>query len=83
MARRSIGVVRKTDSLGRVVLPKEIRDSLDIKKDDRLEIFTDEDRVILRNHAPYCSACGKSYEVTQIGSIKLCEECIHAIKTRF
>lgn len=83
MAQLSIGIVRKTDPLGRIVLPKEIRDGLGIKENDRLEIFIDGDRLVLRKYMPYCMACGKTREVFQFGNIKLCGECIHTIKARF
>ena len=45
---RSTGIVRKTDHLGRIVLPKELRTALDISTKDPLEIFTDSDRIVLR-----------------------------------
>ena len=82
MNRLSVGVVRKTDSLGRIVLPKEIRINLDIKENDHLEIFIDGDMLELRKYAPYCMACGKTRKVVQVGNIKLCEDCIRDIKNR-
>nr|WP_317413989.1 hypothetical protein [uncultured Solibaculum sp.] len=56
---------------------------MDIKENDCLEIFTDGDRLVLRKYAPYCMACGKNREVIQVGNIKLCEECLEAIKTKW
>ena len=49
---KSTGVVRKVDELGRVVLPIELRRNLDINEKDALEIFVDEDRVILKKYEP-------------------------------
>ena len=45
---KSTGVVRKVDELGRVVLPIELRRNLDINEKDALEIFVDEDKIILK-----------------------------------
>ena len=44
---KSTGVVRKIDSLGRIVIPKEIRKNLGIKDGESLEILIEEDKVIL------------------------------------
>ena len=45
---KSTGIVRKVDELGRIVLPIELRRSLNIDVKDSLEIFVDEDKVILK-----------------------------------
>ena len=47
---KSTGIVRKIDELGRVVLPIELRRTLDIANKDALEIFVDEDMIILRKY---------------------------------
>ena len=51
---KSTGMVRKVDELGRIVLPAEIRQSMDINVRDALEIFTDEGRIILQKYEPSC-----------------------------
>ena len=47
---KSTGVVRKVDELGRIVLPISIRQTMDIKEKDPLEIFTDDNRIIKSHH---------------------------------
>ena len=47
---RSTGIVRMVDQLGRIVLPIELRKAMDIKEKDPLEIFTDDDRIILTKY---------------------------------
>lgn len=47
---KSTGIVRKIDELGRVVLPIELRRSLDIAVKDPIEIFVDEDRIIMKKY---------------------------------
>ncbi|MBR1376476.1 MAG: AbrB/MazE/SpoVT family DNA-binding domain-containing protein [Bacilli bacterium] len=45
---RSTGIVRKIDKLGRIVIPKEIRNALRILDEDNLELFLDDDSIILK-----------------------------------
>ena len=49
---KSFSVVRKLDELGRIVIPKEIRTSLDIKTDDYLQIVIDNDSLIIKKYSP-------------------------------
>ena len=49
---KSTGIVRKVDELGRVVIPIELRRSLGIDLKDALEIFVEEDRIVLQKYAP-------------------------------
>ena len=49
---KTTGVVRKIDELGRIVIPKEIRKNMRIKNGDSLEIFVDDDSVILKKYSP-------------------------------
>ena len=48
---KSTGVTRKIDDLGRIVIPKEIRKNLGIRDGESLEIFTEEDSIILKKHS--------------------------------
>lgn len=49
---KSTGVVRKVDELGRVVLPIELRRNLGIMEKDPLEIFVDDEKIILKKYEP-------------------------------
>lgn len=49
---KSTGIVRKVDELGRIVLPIELRRSMDINEKDALEIFVDDDKIILKKYQP-------------------------------
>ena len=48
---KSTGVIRRIDELGRIVLPKEIRRNLGIREGENLEIFVEDDRVILKKYS--------------------------------
>lgn len=47
---KSTGIVRRIDDLGRVVIPKEIRRSMGIREGDPLEIFLDENVLIIQKY---------------------------------
>ncbi|MFS0883552.1 AbrB/MazE/SpoVT family DNA-binding domain-containing protein [Metabacillus niabensis] len=49
---KSIGIVRKVDELGRIVIPKEIRRVYEIKESDPLEIFVDGEMIVLKPYKP-------------------------------
>ncbi|MDR1953192.1 MAG: AbrB/MazE/SpoVT family DNA-binding domain-containing protein [Clostridiales Family XIII bacterium] len=73
---KAIGIVRKVDELGRIVLPKELRTTFDIKREDPLEIFVDDDSIILKKYEPACIFCGDATGVTQIHGKNVCKSCI-------
>ncbi len=77
---KSTGVVRKIDELGRIVLPIEIRNNLDIKSRDAVEIFVDEDKIVLKKYEPACVFCGNAADVEQFGGKLVCRNCIDKIK---
>lgn len=72
---KSTGIVRKVDELGRVVIPIELRRNLDIQEKDPLEIFVDEDKVILRKFSPSCIFCGESKGVKDFKGKNICQGC--------
>ncbi|MFC5543246.1 MAG: AbrB/MazE/SpoVT family DNA-binding domain-containing protein [Bacilli bacterium] len=49
---KSTGIVRKVDELGRVVIPIELRRTLGINEKDALEIYVDDDKIILKKYMP-------------------------------
>jgi AbrB family transcriptional regulator, transcriptional pleiotropic regulator of transition state genes len=59
---KSTGIVRKVDELGRVVIPIELRRTLDINIKDPLEIYVDNDKVVLKKYQPNmaCQITGES-----------------------
>jgi transcriptional pleiotropic regulator of transition state genes len=79
---KALGIVRKVDILGRIVIPKELRDALDIEDKDPLEIFVEDDRIILKKYNPSCIFCGSSNDVVLYKEKLICEECIKSISSR-
>jgi len=77
---KSIGIVRKLDELGRVVLPVELRRSLDLEERDSLEIFVDGNKVILQKYQPGCTNCGDLDVVVSVGKTRLCRVCYEGLR---
>ncbi|MBQ1768955.1 MAG: AbrB/MazE/SpoVT family DNA-binding domain-containing protein, partial [Oscillospiraceae bacterium] len=57
---KATGIVRRLDDLGRIVLPIELRRTLNLEIKDPVEIFTENDCVILKKFEPTCIFCGSS-----------------------
>lgn len=77
---KATGIVRKVDELGRIVLPMELRRTLNIEKEDPVEIFVDQDNIILRKYEPACVFCGDFNEVTNIKGKNVCKKCLEEMK---
>lgn len=73
---KSTGIIRKVDELGRIVLPIELRRTLDIAERDELEIYMEGDRIILRKFEPSCIFCASSRELVSYRGKNICQECI-------
>jgi AbrB family transcriptional regulator, transcriptional pleiotropic regulator of transition state genes len=72
---KGTGMIRKLDELGRIVIPKELRRTFEIAEKDAMEIFVEDDRIILRKYAPGCTNCGDDNVYKSIGNIKFCRKC--------
>ena len=73
---KSLGIVRKLDEVGRIVLPKELRRMFQIENsEDAVEIYTEDDKIILRKYQPTCIFCRSADELFVFSGQKLCREC--------
>lgn len=77
---KSIGVVRRVDELGRVVLPIELRRTLEIKEFDGMEIYTEADSIILKKYQPGCIFCENANDITEFKGKKICKKCLAEFK---
>lgn len=73
---KSTGIVRRVDELGRIVLPMETRRSYDINPRDAIEIFTDEDSIILKKYQAHCVFCSGVDDLKEFKGKKVCEKCL-------
>ncbi len=77
---KSLGIVRKVDELGRIVLPIELRRKFDIEVKDSLEIYTENDSIILKKYEPACIFCGDATNVINYNGKNICPECIKRLE---
>jgi transcriptional pleiotropic regulator of transition state genes len=70
-----LGVTRPIDHLGRIGLPKELRDTMDLPENTVMAFFTEDDTIILRKHQTGCVFCGSMDRLTEFGGKNVCECC--------
>jgi len=77
---KSTGIVRRADSLNRVVIPKELCRVLSIEPGTPMEIFMDGGDIILRKYEPGCCTCGFCGDLIDFKGKKFCPECLSGLK---
>lgn len=77
---KSTGVVRKLDDLGRIVIPIELRRTMDIGLRDTLEIFVEDDQIILKKYHPACIFCNDARDVVRYKDKLICKRCLDELK---
>ena len=76
---KSTGIIRKTDELGRIVLPIELRKKMGIEQHDALEIYVDGDAIILKKYQSECIFCGSRKDLEQYKNKHVCKTCRESI----
>lgn len=79
---KATGIVRAVDDLGRIVIPKELRRTLDIAERDCLEIYVEGEQIILKKYEPSCVFCGQARDVFNYKGKNICHSCIKELKNR-
>ncbi len=77
---KSVGIVRKVDELGRIVLPIELRRTLDIAERDPLEIYVEGSSIILKKFRPACVFCDSVRDVENFKGKNVCKRCLNELK---
>ncbi len=77
---KSTGIVRKVDELGRIVLPIEMRRTLDIAEKDALEIYVEGSSVILKKYKPSCIFCDSNKDIVTFKGKNVCPKCLRELK---
>ena len=79
---KSTGIVRKVDELGRIVLPIELRRTLDIDVKDPLEIYVNEESIVLKKYQPSCIFCNRAENLVSYRGKNICMDCLNQLKTQ-
>lgn len=74
------GFILKVDQLGRVVIPKPIRNKYELKTDDTLEVFIDDNGFFLKKYLKTCTFCGKDENLTDFKDKVVCKDCLKELK---
>ena len=74
------GIMRRVDSLGRFVLPKELRRQLQIECNDYLQIYTEGEKIIIQKAQCNCALCGRTDDLIDFNDKKVCKSCVSLIK---
>ncbi len=67
---------RKLDSLGRLILPADIRERAGLRPFDPVEINVEDDRITLTKISNDCYFCGSSEQLTSYMGVKICKSCL-------
>ncbi len=73
---KATGVVRNVDNLGRIVVPITIRKAWNLTEGSPLEIFTDDDMIILKRYEPGCIFNGTVDESVEYEGYKVSKTAI-------
>lgn len=76
---KSTGIVRRVDSLGRIVVPKELRRILHMDSNQSVEIYLEDEAIVLQRYNPGCVFCGSDDVVSEIHGELVCRDCVQAL----
>lgn len=77
---KSTGIIRKVDELGRIVIPIELRRVLDIEERDEMEIYMDNDKIVLKKYESSCVFCSSTLGLVSYHDKYVCQNCIRNIQ---
>ena len=77
---RATGIVRNIDELGRVVIPKELRNKMDMHEGSAVEFFTEDGKICLRRFYRGCHFCGGNVDVIEFKDKLVCDACLQELK---
>lgn len=77
------GMTRPVDDLGRIVISKELRSSLDIRPQDRMEFWMTDEGMVLRKAEERCAVCGGVHgDMLDVDGMKFCRVCARKISKK-
>lgn len=81
--KKDTGMSRKVDELGRIVIPKEIRNKFDIKTNDRLGIYVENGIISLVKDDKKCIFCSSTKDLTEHNNKHICNKCMQKLIRKF
>lgn len=80
---KATGVVRRVDDLGRIVIPKEIRNKFYIKTNDKLDIYVENDVISLIKDSKKCIFCSSTKDLIEQNNKYVCNKCMQKLVRKF
>ena len=78
---KATGILINFDELGRIVLPIDLRRTLNLDIKYPLEIYVDGESIMLKKYQPACVFCGSSDGIKQIKGKNVCSKCIKELQS--
>lgn len=79
------GIVRELDDLGRVTIPKEIRESLKFQRNEPVDIYIENGVICINAARLQCVCCGSKKEdkLRKVRGVLICEDCTNQANKEF
>lgn len=74
------GFVKKIDEMGRIVIPKSVRQALSIETGDNLQFFIDGDGIVMKRFSTSCVFCGSGDDLSELMGKYVCKSCLSSLK---
>lgn len=81
--KKDTGMSMKVDELGRIVIPKEIRNKFDIKTNDKLDIYVENDVISLIKDSKKCIFCSSTKDLIEQNNKYVCNKCMQKLVRKF
>ena len=81
--KNNTGMSRKVDELGRIVIPKEIREKFDIKTNDRMNIYVENEVISLVKDSHKCIFCCSTKDLIDHNNKHVCNKCMQKLVKKF
>lgn len=77
---KATGIVRRVDNLGRIVLPAELRRTMEIGPEEELEIYVEGSSIILKKYSPSCVFCDSCKKILVFRGRNMCAQCFQELR---
>ena len=77
---KTTGIVRRVDEWGRIVLPIELRRTMDIAEKDMLEIFVEDSSIVLKKYVNTCIFCNSAEDIAVFRGKNVCPQCLRDLQ---
>ena len=78
--RRRVSFYESTGIVRRIVLPAELRRTMDIGERETMEIFTDGPSIVLKKYTPACIFCDSGRSVSLFKGKSVCARCLRQLR---